>query len=181
MRPKGRSGSRRAAPCLLLALVAGGCAGPASNETGAPAATRSPEAAPVAVAVDDAGLWATTEGGRRQLLADDGKYYEARVSPDGRLIVADIALLSDLQVVRVYRRSRGSESWQPAADVTRTAWQRAAEAHDLALEEVSHARTRFVAWADDGAALELELSGRLPDGSELRYSQVVALERPVDE
>ena len=78
---------------------------------------------------------------------------------------------------RLYRRSAGSESWDRGADVTGTAWQAAARARGVSIEDVIHPRARFVAWLDNGAALELEVSGRLPDGSEIRASHVERLDR----
>ncbi len=177
MRSKPALGVKRSTPLLLLALVIGACSGPPSNQAVKTEEMPPDQAASVTTVVDGDGdgLWATTTDGR-QLLADDGKYYEARVSPDGRFIAADIAVFSNLQVTRLYRRPSGSEPWQPAANVSETAWKAAAQAQEFTIEDVINPRTRFVAWSEDGTALELEVSGTLPDGSELRHTHSVQLE-----
>lgn len=159
MRRRWASGARLAALWLAGALAAcdGAVDGPVAGD--APPAVR--------VVQEDDRLWAERPGGGRQLLADDGRAYEAAVSPDGRWIVVDVALFSNLQTTRLLGRDERTGDYQPESELSREVWRRVGEQLGIDVEEVENGRTRFVAWTDDGRGLVLEASGYAPDGADI--------------
>lgn len=121
-------------------------------------------------------LWVARNGGGELLLADDGRAYDAHASPDGRWIVIEVSVLSNLQTTRLTEWNEETETYGEPTDVSHRAWRQVAEKLDLALEDIENPRTRFVSWAEGGRHFRLAVSGWAPDGSEIDEIQAIPLD-----
>ena len=104
------------------------------------------------------GTLKVTEGGESCLLAEDAIDYETYVSPDAGLIAVETLLLSDLQIIRVYRKGANNCFRPLPHPLSSQAWHTLAGQKGFAMEEVDHPRMKFLKWVDTNT-LRINLSG----------------------
>jgi len=121
-------------------------------------------------------LWVSVNGGSPLRLLEDAQGYRSLVSSDGDWLAVEVRLMSDLEVVRLFRRD-GNRFVATEKDVTTVAWRQAAAAENIEMEALIHTKTRFSGWNDEGTTLWLELSAVGP-GEQDRLETVVAV--PLD-
>lgn len=152
--------------CLALVIIAG-CRGEIQPEN----------LLHIYSSANEAGeLWVSVNDGKPLRLLHDAQGYRPIVSPDGEWLAVEVRLMSDLEVVRLFRRD---ENRFVAADkdVTAVAWQQVAEADNFELEALGHTKARVSGWGNKGTTLWLELSALRP-GEKARTESVVAI--PLD-
>jgi hypothetical protein len=104
------------------------------------------------------GTLQSKEGSRICLIADDALDYEVFISPDAMMIAVETLLMSNLQIIRIYKKDTLG-CVQPLEDAfSAKLW------HDLSLKEgftvndVSYPRMKFLKWLSS-KQIEVELSG----------------------
>lgn len=133
---------------LALALLLAACA---------PQGPVGPSA-PLHTYVNRAGeLWAGVGDAPAQRLLTNGQDYRPVPSPDGRWLAVEVRLMSNLDVVRLYRRE-GTLLVPVAPDITTAAWARVRRDHGIDPEALDGARSHISGWENGGTALWLELS-----------------------
>jgi hypothetical protein len=112
--------------------------------------------------VNDTGeLWVSVNNDKPLRLLHEAQGYRPLVSPDGEWLAVEVRLMSDLEVVRLFRRD-GVRFIAAENDVTAVAWQNVAAAHNFELDALSHTRARVAGWSNDGTILQLEMSASVP-------------------
>jgi hypothetical protein len=106
------------------------------------------------------GILKVKEGGKVCLLADDAIDYETFVSPDATLIAVETLLMSNLQIVRVYKKDAEGCFQALKNRLSTKLWQAFSEQEGFTLDDVSHPRMKFLKWIDN-EQIELELSGEI--------------------
>lgn len=110
--------------------------------------------------IKEDGTLKVKEGEKVCLLADDAIDYETFVSPDSTLIAVETLLMSNLQIVRVYKKD-AEGCYKPLKNRLSTKlWQVLSEQEGFTLDDVSHPRMKFLKWIDN-AQIEIALSGEL--------------------
>jgi len=94
------------------------------------------------------------------LLADDAIDYETFVSPDATLIAVETLLMSNLQIVRVYKKDAEGCFQALKNRLSTKLWQALSEEEGYTLNDVSHPRMKFLKWIDN-TQIEIALSGEL--------------------
>ena len=107
-------------------------------------------------------LWVSVNYGEPLWLLHDAQGYRPLVSPNGEWLAVEVRLLSDLEIVRLFRRD-GNRFIASDKDVTAIAWRQMATANDIELEVLSHTKARVSGWSNEGMTLRLELSALGPD------------------
>lgn len=112
--------------------------------------------------VNEAGeLWVNVNNSEQLRLLHDAQGYRPLVSPDGKWLAVEVRLMSDLEVVRLFRRD-GNRFVAADQDVTTVAWRQVAAAKNIELEALTHTKTRVSGWSNEGASLSLVLSAFRP-------------------
>ena len=90
-----------------------------------------------------------TSPNKHCLLATDAIAYEPYVSPHGTWIAVETQLLSNLQIIRVYRKdTKGCyQALQPPFSTK--VWQKIAGKQGFTFEDVIHPRMQFIKWIDN--------------------------------
>ncbi len=110
--------------------------------------------------IKEDGTLKVKEGKKVCLLADDAIDYETFVSPDATLIAVETLLMSNLQIVRVYKKD-AKGCFQPLKNRLSTKlWQALSEQEGFTLDDVSHPRMKFLKWIDN-EQVQIELSGEV--------------------
>ncbi len=137
--------------CLALVLI-----------TGCSEEPRPINVLHIYTSVNDAGeLWVSVDNDKPLRLLHEAQGYRPLVSPDGEWLAVEVRLMSDLEVVRVFRRD-GGRFIAVEKDVTAIAWQKAAAAYNVELEALSQTRARVSGWSNEGTILQLEMSAFVP-------------------
>lgn len=121
-------------------------------------------------------LWVSINDGEPLRLLHDAQGYRPLVSPDGEWLAVEVRLMSDLEVVRLFRRD-GNHFVAADKDVTAIAWRQVAAANDFELEALGHTKARVSGWGNKGTTLWLELSALRP-GEQGQTETIVAI--PLD-
>jgi len=110
--------------------------------------------------IKNEGILKVKEGEKVCLLADDAIDYETFVSPDATLIAVETLLMSNLQIVRVYKKD-AEGCFHPLKNKLSTKlWRDLSEQEGFILDDVSHPRMKFLKWIDN-KQIEIGLSGEL--------------------
>jgi len=123
---------------------------------------------------NDAGeLWASVNDSEPIRLLHDAQGYRPLASPDGEWLAVEVRLMSQLEVVRLFRRD-GARFIPADKDVTAVAWREVAAAYNVELEALGHTKARVSGWNNEGTILRLELSASVP-GEQDQLETVVAV------
>ncbi len=112
---------------------------------------------PNLIFVEKGSILSVKTDGRECKLCDDGIAYEAYPSPSGRLIAVETMVMSDLTLLRLFKKS-GSCYVEIHPRLPEALWQMASRQHGFNVEEVEHPRMRFLGWLGE-EGLIVELSG----------------------
>lgn len=102
-------------------------------------------------------LWVNVNNGEPIRLLHNAQGYRALVSPDAKWLAVEVRLMSDLEVVRLFRRE-GYRYVAAERDVTTVAWRQVAAANTIDLQDLTHTKARVSGWSNEGASLSLVLS-----------------------
>ena len=106
------------------------------------------------------GILKVKEGEKVCLLADDAIDYETFVSPDATLIAVETLLMSNLQIIRVYKKD-ATGCFHPLEHALSTKlWHDLSEQEGFTVEDVSHPRMKFLKWIDN-EQVQIGLSGEV--------------------
>lgn len=104
------------------------------------------------------GILKVQEGEKSCLLADDAIDYEVFVSPDTNLIAVETLLMSNLQIIRVYKKDT-EDCFHPLKHVLSTKlWHDLSEQEGFTVDDVSQPRMKFLKWINN-EQVKIELSG----------------------
>ncbi len=104
------------------------------------------------------GVLKVKEGEKVCLLADDAIDYETFVSPDATLIAVETLLMSNLQIIRVYKKDTEG-CFQPLKNALSTKlWHDLSEQEGFSVDDVSYPRMKFLKWLSK-EQVQIELSG----------------------
>ncbi len=111
----------------------------------------------------------------RELAEETGlSISEPRISPDGHWLAVEVMQMSDLHVVRLFRRE--GDTLVPAqTNVTAVAWRSAATHYDIELDELAHARAQVAGWDSDAHTLSLALGATRP-GVEQPFETIITVQ-----
>ena len=99
-------------------------------------------------------------GERSCFLADDAINYETFISPNASLIAVETLLMSNLQIVRVYKKDEWG-CFQPLKNALSTKlWHDLSEKEKFSMDDISHPRMKFLKWIDNSQVL-IGLSGEI--------------------
>lgn len=136
---------------LCIALIAG-CGGQTQPST----------RLHIHTTVNDAGeLWVRVNNGEPLRLLHDARGYRPLVSPNGEWMAVEVRLMSDLDVVRLFRRD-GNRFVAADKDITAAAWRQVAANEKIELEAMDRTKARVLGWSNEGTTLRLELSALVP-------------------
>ncbi len=121
-------------------------------------------------------LWVNTASGEKQLLAEDGQDYDTAISANGRWIVVDVVLFSNLQITRLLERNMTGKYTQ-VRNLSREAWQSVCTRLAINIEDLINPRTRFISWSDAGRNVTLEASGYTADDDDILETVTITLGR----
>jgi hypothetical protein len=106
------------------------------------------------------GILKVKEGEKVCLLADDAIDYEIFVSPDATLIAVETLLMSNLQIIRVYKKDLDG-CFHPLKNALSTKlWHDLSEQEGFTVDDVSHPRMKFLKWLGN-EQVQIELSGEV--------------------
>ena len=106
------------------------------------------------------GILEVKEGERVCLLADDAIDYETFVSPDTTLIAIETLLMSNLQIIRIYKKDVDG-CFRPLKNpLSVKLWRDLSKKEGFTVEDVSHPRMKFLKWIDN-EQIEIALSGEV--------------------
>ena len=106
------------------------------------------------------GTLQSKEGSRICLIADDAIDYEVFVSPDATLLAVETLLMSNLQIVKVYKKDADGY-FQPLKHALSTKlWHDLSAKEGFALDDVSHSRMKFLKWISHEEVL-IQLTGEV--------------------
>lgn len=111
----------------------------------------------------DSELWGRVNDGEPRRLLREAQAYRPVVSPDGDWLAVEVAQMSNLTVVRLFKRD-GDTLVAVDSDVNNRAWRWALSGSGVQLNELSHTRTQVAGWGNEGQKLLLVLSATLPGG-----------------
>lgn len=113
--------------------------------------------------VNEAGeLWVNVNNSEPIRLLHHAQGYRPLVSPDGKWLAVEVRLMSDLEIVHLFRRD-GNRFVAADQDVTTVAWRLVMAANNIELEALTHTKARVSGWSNDGASLSLVLSAFEPN------------------
>lgn len=110
------------------------------------------------------------------MLAEDGQDYDTAVSADGRWLVIDVVMFSDLQITRLLERTK-SGSYELNHNLSRQAWQSLGNRRAIDIENLSNPRTRFVGWSADGKSVTVEASANSAEGDDILETLTINISR----
>ena len=106
------------------------------------------------------GTLQSKEGNRICLLADDAIDYEVFVSPDTNMLAVETLIMSDLQIIRIYKKDT-TACFHPLKDPLSTKlWHTLSVKKGFVVEDVSHPRMKFLKWTGN-KQITVELSGEI--------------------
>ncbi len=106
------------------------------------------------------GILKVKEGEKVCLLADDGIDYEVFVSPNTTLIAVETLLMSNLQIIRVYKKDADGCFHPLKNALSVKLWHDLSEKKGFSVEHVSQPRMKFLKWINN-EQVQIELSGEV--------------------
>ena len=106
------------------------------------------------------GVLKVKEGEKVCLLADDAIDYETFVSPDTTLIAVETLLMSNLQIIRVYKKDATGCFYPLKHALSTKLWHDLSEQVGFTVDDVSYPRMKFLKWIDN-EQVQIELSGEV--------------------
>ncbi|BBG65783.1 hypothetical protein NNO_1080 [Hydrogenimonas sp.] len=114
--------------------------------------------------VQDGALYIISEDdNHRYKLAGDALDYRVIPSPDGSWLAVETLLLSNLTVVRFYRKDGGGMYRAQEVPELTQIWERVTVNAGLDIDDLRSPRMKFLRWEDNGNAL-INLSAAAPNG-----------------
>ncbi len=110
--------------------------------------------------INKEGILKVKEGGKVCLLADDAIDYETFISPDATMIAVETLLMSNLQIVRVYKKEIDGCFHPPKNALSTKLWHDLSEKEGFSMDDVDHSRMKFLKWIDNNQVL-IGLSGEI--------------------
>jgi len=104
------------------------------------------------------GILKVKAGEKSCLLANDAIDYEVFISPDTNLIAVETLLMSNLQIVRVYKKENDGCFRPLKHALSVKLWNDLSKKEGFTVEDVSHPRMKFLKWLDN-TQVSIELSG----------------------
>ncbi len=92
------------------------------------------------------------------MLATDAIAYEPYVSPDATWIAVETQLLSNLQILRIYRKDAKGCYSELQPSFSKKVWHDILQNRAVRLEEIIHPRMDFLAWTDRNK-IKIHVSG----------------------
>ncbi len=106
------------------------------------------------------GTLQSKEGNKTCLLANDAIDYEVFVSPDAAMLAVETLLMSNLQIIRVYKKDTHG-CFQPLKNTLSTRlWNDLSAKEEFTVDDVSHPRMKFLKWISN-EQISVELSGEV--------------------
>ena len=118
-------------------------------------------------------LWGRVNDGEPRRLLHGAQAYRPLLSPDGDWLAVEVRQMSNLTVVRLFRRD-GETLVATDTDITARAWQWAVADTSITLGEMSGARTLVSGWDRDAQTLSLALSATI-SGSDQPFETVITI------
>lgn len=115
---------------------------------------------PVLSFMKENGSLKVKEEGKVCLLSEDAIDYEVFVSPDATFIAVETLLMSDLQIVRIYKKDVDNCFRPLKHSVSKKLWHDLSVVKGFSIDEVNHPRMKFLKWLDN-KKLQIELSGEV--------------------
>ena len=110
------------------------------------------------------GTLIVTNGEKSCLLVKEAIAYETYVSPDTQMIAVEVQLLSNLQIIRMYKKNSAG-CYKPFKNPLSTKlWGTLSEKKGFSIDDVLHPRMQFLKWVDNNQIL-IKISGDLGDKS----------------
>ena len=106
------------------------------------------------------GILKVKEGEKVCLLADDAIDYETFVSPDATLIAVETLLMSNLQIIRIYKKDADGCFRPLKHSLSVKLWRDLSKKEGFTVDDVSHPRMKFLKWLSNEQIL-IELSGEI--------------------
>ena len=119
-------------------------------------------------------LWVNTASGKKQLLAEDGQDYDTTISADGRWLVVDVVLFSNLQITRLLERNM-TGNYTQVRNLSQEAWQLVCKQLAIDIDDLINPRTRFVSWSNDDKSVTLEASAYTSDDEDIFETVTITL------
>jgi len=137
--------------------------------------TTASESTPEFYERDDA-VWIRLAAGQEQRLTDPGMGYNISIAPNGQWIAIDKAILSNLQVTKLYQRQPdGTYLEKNTRNPSTLAWEKWSALRGIHSDDVTNPRTRTVAWGKDNRHIVIELTGLDPDGEFIEHTLEIEL------
>ena len=106
------------------------------------------------------GVLSTLNPKNNCILADDAIDYEAFVSPDKNFVAVETLLISNIQILRVYKKDINDCYLSPNASISKYLWQNISQKNEFNIEGVIHPRIKFLRWINNDS-IEVQLSGEI--------------------
>ncbi len=103
--------------------------------------------------IKENGMLKVKEGEKICLLADDAIDYETFVSPDATLIAVETLLMSDLQIVRMYKKDTEDCFLPLKHPLSVKLWHDLSIQKGFSLNDINHPRMKFLKWINKGKVL----------------------------
>ena len=121
-------------------------------------------------------VWIKLSSGKLQRLTDRGKGYSISIAPDGHWITIDKAILSNLQVTKLFQRQPNATYLESKErNLTTLAWNQWSKTHGIHSDDVVNPRTRTISWSQDSKRIVIELTGLGPDGEYFEHTLEIDL------
>jgi len=141
---------------FVLVLLFQGC-----FETADKSEKKTLEAARVQPVVHE-GVLRINESGENYVLADDALDYRVIQSPDGQWLAVETRLMSNLQIIRAYRKNNQGR-YRPLKDpVAVKLWDDLLKEEGFTIDDVNYPRMRFLRWISENSML-INMSGEFHD------------------
>lgn len=99
-------------------------------------------------------LFVNYADGTKQMLSSEGIGYKTRISPDYNYLTVDIAKFSNLQITKLFERTKNGEFLE-TENLSSTAWKIYCVDNNIKIEDISNPRSRVVRLSNNEVVLEL--------------------------
>ncbi|BDY13875.1 hypothetical protein [Hydrogenimonas cancrithermarum] len=110
------------------------------------------------------GLLMVKTGEKSCMLADDAIDYEVYPSPNGDALAVETLMMSNLQIVRLYRKTPKGCFRRISPPFAVQLWNRVRETTGYSIEDIEHPRMKFLKWISTNK-LEVEIMGESDRGN----------------
>jgi len=138
------------------------------------------EAKKITFSDENGNLILHTPQNKHCLLATDAIAYEPYVSPDATWIAVETQLLSNIQILRLYRKDVNGCYTAPGYALSEKIWNDFLRNRNIMLEEIVHPRIDFLQWIDDHK-IQVHISGDTEyDSIDKEFTYVLGEKMAVD-